>query len=73
MTCGGSSNCVLPDERLQLKAAMCGRAALVGGDTSSQDMVAYLDAAFEENDPAVVAAALGNIARGKDRSQRHNA
>ena len=52
---------------------MCGRAALVGGDTSSQDMVAYLDAAFEENDPAVVAAALGNIARGKDRSQRHNA
>ena len=32
---------------------------------TEEDMVAYREAAFEENDPAVVAAALGDIARAK--------
>lgn len=32
---------------------------------TEEDMVAYLEAALEENDPAVVAAALGDIARAK--------
>lgn len=32
---------------------------------NQEDMVAYLEAAFEENDPAVVAAALGDIARAQ--------
>jgi len=33
--------------------------------TSTDDMVAYLEAALEEGDPALVAAALGDIARAK--------
>ena len=33
------------------------------------DMVAYLEAALEEDDPRVVAAALGDIARAKGMSQ----
>ncbi len=32
---------------------------------TEKDMVAYLEAAFEEDDPALVAAALGDIARAK--------
>ena len=32
-------------------------------------MVAYLEAALEENDPALIAAALGDIARAKGMSQ----
>lgn len=32
---------------------------------SDEDMVAYVEAALEENDPALVAAALGDIARAK--------
>ena|ERR1700749_4482188 len=32
---------------------------------TEQDVVAYLDAAFEDGDPAVVAAMLGHIARSK--------
>ena len=36
---------------------------------SEDDMVAYLEAAFEEEDPRVVAAALGDIARAKGMSQ----
>jgi len=32
---------------------------------SEEDMAAYLEAALDENDPAVVAAALGDIARAK--------
>ena len=35
---------------------------------SKADMVAYLEAAFEEGDPALVAAALGDIARAKGMS-----
>lgn len=33
--------------------------------TNEQDMAAYLEAALEENDAAVIAAALGDIARAK--------
>lgn len=32
---------------------------------TEQDVIAYLDAAFEDGDPAVVAAMLGHIARSK--------
>jgi probable addiction module antidote protein len=33
------------------------------------DMVAYLEAALEENDPRLIAAALGDIARAKGMTQ----
>lgn len=33
--------------------------------TSEEDMVAYLEAALEEDDPALVSAALGDIARAR--------
>ena len=33
------------------------------------DMAAYLEAALEERDPALIAAALGDIARAKGMSQ----
>ena len=36
---------------------------------NEEDMAAYLEAALEENDPALVAAALGDIARAKGMSQ----
>jgi probable addiction module antidote protein len=36
---------------------------------SEEDMVAYLEAAFEADDAAVVAAALGDIARAKGMTQ----
>jgi probable addiction module antidote protein len=36
---------------------------------SEKDMVAYLEAAFEEGDPALVAAALGDIARAKGMTE----
>ena len=36
---------------------------------SEEDMAAYLEAALEENDPALVAAAIGDIARAKGMSQ----
>ncbi len=36
---------------------------------SEEDMVAYLEAALEESDPALIAAALGDIARAKGMSQ----
>jgi probable addiction module antidote protein len=36
---------------------------------TEQDMAAYLEAALEEGDPALVAAALGDIARAKGMSQ----
>jgi probable addiction module antidote protein len=32
---------------------------------TEDDMVAYLEAALEENDPALIAAALGDIAKAK--------
>ncbi len=32
---------------------------------SNEDIVAYLEAAFEDGDPAVIAAALGDIARAR--------
>jgi probable addiction module antidote protein len=32
---------------------------------TKDDMAAYLEAALEENDPALIAAALGDIARAK--------
>jgi probable addiction module antidote protein len=32
---------------------------------SDEDIVAYLEAAFEDGDPAVIAAALGDIARAR--------
>jgi len=35
---------------------------------TEDDMVAYLEAAFEDGDPALVAAALGDIARAKGMS-----
>ena len=36
---------------------------------SNEDMAAYLDAALEEGDPALVAAALGDVARVKGMTQ----
>ena len=36
---------------------------------TDEDMAAYLEAALEEGDPAVVAAALGDIARAKGMAQ----
>ena len=36
---------------------------------TEEDMVAYLEAALEEADPALIAAALGDIARAKGMSQ----
>jgi probable addiction module antidote protein len=36
---------------------------------TEQDMAAYLEAALEEGDPALVTAALGDIARAKGMTQ----
>ena len=36
---------------------------------TAEDMTAYLEAAFEEGDPALVAAAMGDIARAKGITQ----
>ncbi len=36
---------------------------------TEEDMAAYLEAALEENDPSLIAAALGDIARAKGMSQ----
>ena len=36
---------------------------------SERDIVAYLEAAFEEGDPALIAAALGDIARAKGMTE----
>ena len=36
---------------------------------TEDDMAAYLEAALEENDPSLIAAALGDIARAKGMSQ----
>ncbi len=36
---------------------------------SDEDMAAYLEAALEEDDPALFAAALGDIARAKGMTQ----
>lgn len=36
---------------------------------TEEDMVYYLEAALEENDPTLVAAALGDIARAKGMTQ----
>ncbi|HMT81821.1 MAG TPA: putative addiction module antidote protein [Promineifilum sp.] len=37
--------------------------------TTEEDMIAYLDAAFEDGDPALIVAALGDIARAKGMTQ----
>ncbi len=36
---------------------------------TEEDMVAYLEATLEEGDPALIAAALGDIARAKGMTQ----
>ncbi|MFW6313088.1 MAG: addiction module antidote protein [Spirochaetota bacterium] len=36
---------------------------------TEEDMIAYLEAALEEDDPALVSAALGDIARAKGMSR----
>jgi probable addiction module antidote protein len=36
---------------------------------TEEDMVAYLSAALEENDPSLIAAALGDIAKAKGMTQ----
>ena len=36
---------------------------------TQEDIVAYLEAVFEDGDPALVAAALGDVARAKGMSQ----
>jgi len=36
---------------------------------SEEDTIAYLDAALEDSDPALIVAALGDIARAKGMSQ----
>jgi probable addiction module antidote protein len=36
---------------------------------TEEDMAAYLEAALAENDPALIAAALGDIARAKGMTQ----
>ena len=38
---------------------------------TEEDMAAYLEAALEENDPNLVAAALGDIARAKEIGRAH--
>jgi probable addiction module antidote protein len=37
--------------------------------TTDEEMAAYLEAALEDGDPALIAAALGDIARAKGMSQ----
>jgi len=37
--------------------------------TTDEDMAAYLEAALEDGDPALISAALGDIARAKGMSQ----
>ncbi len=37
--------------------------------TTEEDMIAYLDAAFEDGAPALIVAALGDIARAKGMTQ----
>ncbi len=37
--------------------------------TTEEDMIAYLDAAFEDGDAALIVAALGDIARAKGMTQ----
>ncbi len=39
---------------------------------TEEDMAAYLEAALEQNDPALIAAVLGDIARAKGMSQIAN-
>ncbi|MBI9051599.1 MAG: putative addiction module antidote protein [Anaerolineaceae bacterium] len=39
---------------------------------SEEDIVVYLSAALEENDPALIAAALGDIAKAKGMTQIAN-
>ncbi len=36
---------------------------------TDEDMVMYLEAAFEDGDPAIISAALGDIARAKGMAQ----
>ncbi|MBE1162217.1 addiction module antidote protein [Dyella acidiphila] len=36
---------------------------------SEEDITAYLDVCFEENDPALMATALGHVARARNMSQ----
>ena len=36
---------------------------------TQEDVVAYLEAAFEDGDPSLIAAALGDIARARGMSQ----
>jgi probable addiction module antidote protein len=36
---------------------------------TEEDIAAYLDAAFEEGDPSLIAAALGDVARAKGMAQ----
>ena len=36
---------------------------------SDEDIVAYLEAAFEDGDPALIAAALGDVARARGMTQ----
>ncbi len=36
---------------------------------TGEDMAAYLEAAFEDGDPALIAAALGDIARARGMTQ----
>jgi len=36
---------------------------------SEEDMIAYLDAALEDGDPALIVAALGDIARAKGMTE----
>ncbi len=36
---------------------------------TEEDMIAYLDAAFEDGDPALIVATLGDIARAKGMTQ----
>ena len=36
---------------------------------TDEDMVAYLEAALDENDPALIAAVLGDIAKAKGMTQ----
>lgn len=44
---------------------------LAGGDKTTQaaDIVSYLETALEENDPGLIAATLGDIARAKGMTE----
>ena len=48
------------------------QSALLGFLQAEEDIAAYLNAIMEENDPALLAAAQGDIARARNMSRYHD-